>query len=233
MRRNTTLLILGLFLLLCGQTNAALTGPTPYLQASDSPFAPGAFSTFYLEDFEDHLFNTPGVSATDVSGTVTSTRFGTSLMDSVDGDDGAIDGSGQGGDSYWANGSTGILLTFDASVLGTLPTHAGVVWTDGAGTTFFEAWDAGGTSLGTIGPVAIADGNHAGGTGEDRFFGAMHSGGISEIFISNSSGGIEIDHLQYGISGSTSNSTIPAPASMSLVMLGLAGIRYMRRKRSL
>jgi uncharacterized repeat protein (TIGR01451 family) len=50
-----------------------------------------------------------------------------------------------------------------------------------------------------IGPVSIADGSNAGTTGEDRFFGVTNVGGISAIKISNSSGGIEVDHLQYGL----------------------------------
>lgn len=35
-------------------------------------------------------------------------------------------------------------------------------------------------------------------TAEDRFFGLVHYDGIKRVMLTNSSGGIEIDHLQYG-----------------------------------
>ena len=113
-------------------------------------------------------------------------------------------------------GAAGITFTFDATVLGHLPTQAGIVWTDGAGTTTFEAFGPGGVSLGQIGPVSIADGAITGETAEDRFFGVINAGGISAIHISNTSGGIEVDHLQYGIFGAAPpppppTTTIPVP----------------------
>jgi hypothetical protein len=74
----------------------------------------------------------------------------------------------------------------------------GIVWTDGLGTTLFEAFDAFGAPIEVIGPVAIADGSINGETAEDRFFGASHSGGISSVRISNTIAGMEVDHLQYG-----------------------------------
>ena len=178
---------------------AALTflGPTPYLSGADSPFDGSSFDFFFLEDFEDHLFNAPGVSAS--AGGVASVVFGPTNHDSVDADDGVIDGSGLDGDTFfYVVGATGITFSFDAGVLGSLPTHAGIVWTDGLGTTLFEAFGPGGASLGTIGPVGIADGTVVGTTAEDRFFGLIHEGGISGIKISNTIGGIEVDHLQYG-----------------------------------
>lgn len=172
-------------------------GPTPYLSQADSPFNADIISGgTFLADFEDGLLNTPGVSAS--AGGVTSVVFGRGLHDSVDADDGVIDGSGSNGDSFFSwSGSTGITFSFDASILGS-PTHAGLVWTDGVGTTLFEAFGPDGVSLGTIGPVAIADNTHNGATAEDHFFGVINASGISSIKISNTSGGIEIDHLQYG-----------------------------------
>ena len=178
-----------------GCANAGLLGPSPYLQASDSPLSGGRYSYFYLENFEDHLLNVPGVTTS--SGGVTSVVFGPAIHDSVDADDGVIDGSGLQGDSYFSfDGSGGIKFTFNSGTLGSLPTDAGIVWTDGAGTTTFEAFDQNGVSLGVIAPVSIADGSFNGETAEDRFFGVNNPGGVSAIFISNSSGGIEVDHLQ-------------------------------------
>ena len=119
------------FACLVGSAHADPTflGPTPYLSFDDSPFKGGSFGYFYLETFEDHLLNTPGVSAD--SGGVTSVVFGPLIHDSVDADDGAIDGSGLKGDSYFtASGATGVRFTFSAAALGSLPTSAGIVWTD-------------------------------------------------------------------------------------------------------
>lgn len=221
-----SLLILGVM----PAANAGLLGPTPYLSFADSPFNGGSFSYFHLENFEDNLLNTPGVSAS--AGGVTSVVFGPSIHDSVDGDDGVIDGSGLAGDSFFSGGgNAGISFTFDAGVLGALPTDAGIVWTDGAGTTFFEAFDFLGNSLGSIGPVAIADGSFSGTTGEDRFFGISNPGGISRIFISNNGGGIEVDHLQYGLGATVPPpSQAPEPATLALLGCGLVGLFGMRRR---
>ena len=129
----------------------------------------------------------------------------------MDGDDGAVNGSGTGGRSFFfGSGSTGITFTFSAAALGGLPTQAGIVWTDGQGTTTFEAFDAAGASMGVIGPVTLDDGSISGTTGEDRFFGVTHPGGISAIRISNTSGGIEVDHLQYG--------PVPAAVNADLIV---------------
>lgn len=214
--------------------SAQLIGPypgpnTPYLSFADSPFFAGSFSYFHLEDFEDHLFNTPGASA-DVGG-VTSVVFGPSIHDSVDADDGLIDGSGLNGDSYFeGNGASGIRFSFSAGALGALPTHAGIVWTDGAGDITFEAFDENGVSLGTVG------GNHAnfsfnGETDEDRFYGIIHGSGISAIHIKNSGGGIEVDHLQYGLRGNPPSNGVPEPGVFAL-MAGTAafGIGLSRRR---
>jgi hypothetical protein len=208
-------------------SHAALLGPTRYEQFSDSPFAGGSFDYFHLENFEDHLLNTPGVSA-DLGG-VTSVLFGFGLTDSVDADDGTIDGSGLNGDSYFAPGIPGIRFTFNASLLsGFLPNAVGIVWTDGGGLTSFKAFGPGGVDLGTIGPVNIADGSITGTTVEDNFFGIEGLGPIESILISNTAGGIEVDHLQYG-RRSASDPTIPTPALFpSLIAMG--GALWRKRK---
>lgn len=125
-----------------------------------------------LEDFEDALLNTPGVSG--AGGGVTGPG---GITDSVDADDGAIDGSGLLGRSYFGGGAAGFTFTFDETALG--------------------------ASLGTIVAPNIGDGNFLSGTAEDRFFGVSNAGGISRIHIFNSvmtgaGSGIEADHLQYG-----------------------------------
>ncbi len=235
MKIFTRIVICTAFVLCLPATSmAALLGPTSYLcfdtsavsgcGTADSPFAGETFSYFHLEDFEDHLFNTPGVSAS--AGGVTSVVFGPSIHDSVDADDGVIDGSGLDGDSYFsASGSAGITFTFDDAVLGTLPTHVGIVWTDGGGTTTFEAFDSNGDSLGIIGPVTVATSGNEGQTDEDSFFGVTNIDGISSIFISNSSGGIEVDHLQYGLAA------IPVPGAVWLFGSGLISMIGLARRK--
>ncbi len=154
----------------------------------------------------------------------------------MDADDGLIDGSGLLGDGFFRSaGFLGITFTFDAAVLGTLPTHAGIVWTDGGGAVTFNAFGPGGSLLGTIGPTSGAgfpDSSVSGTTAEDRFFGVIDAGGISSIFISNSGGGIEVDHLQYGRIAPTS-AAIPEPSTLTLFALGVTGLfgYGWRRKR--
>ena len=189
---------LGLFV--SSAFGGSTSGPQAYTSFNDSPLKAIDFSGgyFHLEDFEDNLLNVPGVTAS------AGAPFAPGgITDSVDGDDGAIDGSGTAGHSFFSgSGAAGITFTFDKAVLGSLPTHAGIVWTDGSGTLSFDAFDENGVSLGAIGPVSEAgvfpDDNFGGGTAEDRFFGAQNDNGISKIFISNTDGGIEVDHLQYG-----------------------------------
>ncbi len=177
-------------------------GPSPYLSREDIP--PGFYlndTPAALEDFEDGSLDF-GITASN-GATVPPGFIG--LIDSVDGDDGVIDGSGLLGHSwFYGAGATGVVFTFSAP----LPTAAGVVWTDGGGTTTFEAFGPGMLSLGTIGPVAIADSSNAGTTAEDRFFGALHGDGILAIKVSNTSGGIELDHVQYGTAGSLYSGSI-------------------------
>ncbi len=184
--------------------SAAALGPSPYLSFADSPFNGGSFSYFHLETFEDGALNTPGVAA---SGGVLAILPPAPLTDSVDGDDGGIDGLGNGGHSLFSNNdATSISFTFDANVLGALPTHIGIVWTDvgssslriGVDNVSLEAFDPFGNSLGTLGPFTLGDGLISGETAEDRFLGWADPGGISKFTISSAnSNDWELDHLQY------------------------------------
>lgn len=207
-------------------------GPTPYLQASDSPFEGTAFTYFHRETFESGALAVPGVVASaGIPG------LPSNFTDSVDGDDGNVDGFGSAGHSWYSGGTASILsFTFSATALGTLPTHAGIVWTDVgnvlAGSTFsggvaFEAFDAGGTSLGTIGPVTLGLTAATGETAEDRFFGVSNPGGISRITIAmNNSVDWEVDHLQYG-----STLPVPEPQTYALMLAGLGLVGWAARRR--
>src|ERR1043166_7034698 len=185
-------------------SSAQLLGPIrPYESFADSPFAPllPQFSYFHLETYEEPgaPANSPGVSITASGASVIGPG---TQVDSVD-------GGGNAGHSLFATpGSTGIRFTFNAGVLGALPTHAGIAWTDGELAVHFTAFDQNGRSLGTIDDSSGH--GFSGGDGDPtnyRFFGAINSGGISAIFISNDSGGIEVDHLQYGL--------VPEPSTLT------------------
>jgi hypothetical protein len=177
-----------------GQNPPEYTGPTPYLSIADSPIGAPGLGLCY-EDFEDGTFDIPGATG---NGSIVGPAGN---IDSVDGDDGPIDGSGNGGTSYFSgNGSTGITIEFDPLRNEGLPHNVGIVWTDGGGAApvTFEAFDKDGQSIqkAVWGPFVHADLSNNGETAEDRYYGAFHPDGISKITISNTTGGIEVDHIQ-------------------------------------
>ncbi len=170
------------------------SGPTAYLSLADSPLEAPGIGICY-EDFEDGTFDIPGATG---NGAIVGPGGN---IDSVDGDDGALDGSGTAGISYFSgNGSGGIAITFSPSRNEGLPHNVGIVWTDGGGLApvTFEAFDKDGNSIqkAAWGPFLHADVSNNGETAEDRYYGAFHPDGISKITISNAGGGIEVDHIQ-------------------------------------
>jgi hypothetical protein len=208
---------------------AGLTAPSPYLSFADSPFAGGTYQYFYLEDFEDGALNTPGVS---VNGGLV---LGPDPVyrDSVDGDNGPIDGSGTSGYSYYSGNLYSLEFAFNQGALGSLPTCAGLVWTDvgfsdkglGYDTVTFEAFDAGNASLGSV-TLDVGDGDFKGQTAEDRFFGVTNAAGISKIVLtSHFSTDWEMDHLQYG-----AQQVVPVPGALLLAAFGTALIGIRRRR---
>ncbi len=208
---------------------ATFFGPTPYASFSDSPFftVPG----MSLETFEDGLANLPGVvfSSAVVLGPA-------SLTDSVDADDGAIDGSGTGGRSIYSANQNTLAFAFDAGVLGALPTHVGIVWTDvgfvtsgtnGFGDVVFEAFDGANASLGTVTALNLGDGLFGGQTGEDRFFGVRSLAGISRVTLTMpTSLDWEADHLQLSVS------PVPEPSTYAMLAAGLLAVVGLSRRRS-
>lgn len=179
---------------------SGLADPIPYTSRADSPFNGVAFPAyFHFEDWEDGLVNTPGVTP---SSTTVSSSFGATLIDSIDGDDGVVDGKCEKAagacEAGFGNGT--IDFTFDAGALGALPTHVGIAWTDGAPgcDAVFEAYDAADVLIGTKTAAAVGDAVFTGTVAEDRFFSVVHGAGVKRIVIKSSSGGLEVDHLQYG-----------------------------------
>lgn len=188
----------------------------PSAGSAISPFSPVRFTYFHLEDFEDGALNTPGVTVSEFA----TTNITIGFSDSVDGDDGVIDGQGRGNSSSLFSNlrTSSFTFNFSANALGgQLPTHAGIVWTDigrnGGGTprsgdllnnTLFEAFGPLGESLGVIGPFSLGDESISRTTSEDRFFGVVNQNGISSIRLSMpGKNNWEVDHLQYGFTPGT------------------------------
>ena len=183
--------------------NPTFLGPSEYLSFTQSPYSGIELEYFELEDFEDGLLNTPGVSISSVSWVVVGPS---PFTDSVDEDDGVVDGSGLGGHSLFAASNvfgvpTTAIFTFDSTVMD-LPTHVGIVWTDAESprqtSVSLEAFGPAGDSLGIFGPHEVGDTTTSGTTPEDRFLGVIDPDGISAIRIFHGAGQMEMDHLQYG-----------------------------------
>ena len=239
MRLTTVLLTLCTAAFICrvAEAETIFLGPTPYLSAADSPFdLSGLGTTFFLEDFEDGLLNTPGLvlqTEAFVAGT------GGLLINSVDADDGVIDGSGVVGHNLKAMNPTcipdtticasDIRLAFDAEALGGLPSQVGLVWTnaiDGARGTF-QAFGPEGDPLGTMQHFGTGDFE---GTADDRFFGVVHQDGISGVrFSMRLNVLLDVDHVQYG-------AIVPEPDGLSMLAIGVlllvASLPIRRRRRS-
>lgn len=101
---------------------------------------------------------------------------------------------------------------FFPDIDGNYPTHVGIVFTDiecalGTATTIltFIAEDPLSGDLPKIGPFSVGGGNdNPGSSDEDRFFGVINAGGISQISFTSKDNCdannmlLEFDHLQYG-----------------------------------
>lgn len=206
-----------------------LFGPTAYLSSAD---VPAGFvcelcddCVHIIEDFEDDSLD-HGITISGFDASIIGPDFSTGvdkLTDSVDSDDGSIDGVGNEAYSFFSPGNT-LTITFASPVK-----SAGLVWTDGdIGTvTTFKAFGLDGTSLGSIGPNALSDSSFQGTTAEDRFFGAMDPNGVSYITVTNVGGtGIEIDHVQF-----SDCECVPEPSGLFLLIFGVLGLIGALRRR--
>ena len=208
------------------EAGVTVLGPSAYVQFSDSPFDNQTLSWFYLEDFEDGSLNTLGVTAS--AGAVITPSPAT---DSVDADDGIIDGFGADGHSYhyYVPGGPGVTFTFDDTQLGALPTHVGLVLTDSnptSGNTTITFYDSAGGTLALFGPYDARTGANTA-TAGDRFFGVIAAGGVSSIQVSDAGYAFELDHLQYGYSNA-----VPEPSTaIAMGLLGIVGFAGNRRRR--
>jgi PKD domain len=172
---------------------------------------------FYLEDLRDGSVNTPGLTVSPLN---------IVAGDSADEDDGAINGNGTSPFSLRGDGSNSaqLELRFNADVLGKLPTHVGVVLTDGNknAKTRVDVFDASGTLVGTTNANLtnnFLDGSfNGGGASEDRFFGFISAQGIAKMTVTNiraggsGSSAFTIDHIQYGFDPITGNAAPSANA---------------------
>jgi hypothetical protein len=196
-------------------------GPSAYLSFADSPFDPADYNSFHLEDLEDGLFNTPGVSVTGPAPSGVCITHSTCALTSVNVDSVGNGGDGTVGHSFFSAGR--MEFTFDAGVLGSLPVVAGLVWTDGNNPIHFEAYDGAGVLLGAL-SYNGADNAINGTLAEDRFFGVAYAGGIGRLVIFDNPG-LEVDHLQFGL--------VPEPAAWAVMLagFGLAGGLLRSRRR--
>ena len=202
----------------------------PYRQASDSPWDGLSFDYFYLEDHEDGLLNTPGVTVN------TGFVFGpTGTADSVDNDDGVLNFACGTCRSYAASGGAvdGVVLTytFDGAQLGdVLPDHVGIVVTNAfEATVTVEGFDVDSLSQGTF-ALNVPETSLSDSIKQPVFIGLQGDIGLSSVSFTfdfvGSASTIEIDHLQYG-SGA---SVVPVPAAVWLFGSALGLLGWMRRK---
>ena len=205
-------------------------GPTSYLSAADSPFAEYLKGPdFYLEDFEDGEFNSPGIilpSDPRARGVILSPSE--AFTNSVDADDGQVDGSGRMGSALASSVfttnlvdpptiSSYVSLSFDIDQLGYLPTEFGFVWTYGESNSVVRIDVYGSHPQETAFKIYAGIGSGVDDdTGDDRFFGVSATFGIAAVQITSSYMGnpsfFELDHVQYGLS-------VPEPAAIRQIVI--------------
>jgi hypothetical protein len=190
----------------------------------DSPLSTMSFSYFHLIKMTD----LPSNGAFTAPGVTLSPGFPTSVILGPGGLIDSVDGENAGHSLFSGNGAAGLTFTFDKTVLGSLPTAVGIAWTDGVRLIHFSAVDGNGNSLGQIDDNTCCDFNSGDGNSDNyRLFYAIDPLGISSIHISNDGGGIEVDHLQYGLLSPTA---VPEPSTIAFTLF-TAGVLLTRSAR--
>jgi hypothetical protein len=185
----------------------------PYAQRSDSPWAAGIRQgSIYVEDFEDGLVNTTGLS------------MALGIMSpggSVDEDDGIL--GNQDDDTFhgrnWYAGASGPSLTaraeFTSDASGHYPTYAGwVIDTYEDQDAFFEAYDPSGNLVASYRYILE--------WGDYQFVGVYAPQGIGAIQSRNNFN-LSIDHVQYGYA-------IPEPGTALLTATAALAAASRRRR---
>jgi len=225
-------------------------GPIPYRSAADSPFDLSDLgATFFLEDFEDGELNTPGLHPaiiTPILGHLTDPVIQPphEFTDSVDADDGVIDGSGSDGHSLRSNFQViglrdppiyqlSIAFEFDAISGGFHPNAFGFVWTDGMANSsvIVAITDREGTEFLHHVDGDFGDLHRNGGTADDMFIGFFLPTGISQVKLRSDFVGeveipletFEIDHVQYGL-------VVPEPSAGALIITLVVAQLLLRRR---
>ena len=186
---SSTIVLLSSSVALAGDTGT-WTVQANYRSSADSPFFQGAGEeSMILDNFEFVDYLVPGSSTIGFS-TVT-------LGNSVDGDDGLIDGIADPSTS--AIVLVGALtVSFDPEVLGGLPTRVGIVCTDlvqvGGGNPDLRI-----TAVDAFGGVHTQEFviDNTGGVGDDIFVGFSLPIGVTDFQVIPLSGVGTFDHLQY------------------------------------
>ncbi|MDB6072209.1 MAG: hypothetical protein JWL81_3380 [Verrucomicrobiales bacterium] len=205
----------------------------PYRGRADSPFLQSIQNgTTYIEDFEDKLLNTPGLSTT-YGKVFDSPTF------SADEDDGRLDNiafgwclSANPANALPIGGPYSMEVLLGRDAIGHYPTHFGALYLEfatqsAAGSLrYFQAFDENGLQI-FDGPLTalfpiLSDTASILDARGNRFFGLIHESGISRVLMG---GGGSFDHIQYGYG------SIPEPAVgvLSGVALGLISMRRRRR----
>jgi hypothetical protein len=188
--------------------------PSPYFSLADSPLVDMNDGTFIFEDFEDGSLDLP-VGVVGYPGLIMEPS---PFTDSVDGDDGIVDGSGSEGKSYrpalisvgFTNPPTYTTiyqLNFTSTEPSGLPTAVGLVITDGLPDSRITvtARDRNGVNTFVHYSDINFDMNSSGSTFEDRFVGVTNALGMREVAFAHHWMGfphearVEIDHLQFVI----------------------------------
>lgn len=205
---------------------ASITDPIPYKSASDTPDGFYPSSEFTGQDFE----NPDGpweVGFTFSSGMRIGPKHlsgdGVPVTDSVDLDDGELDGDGTMGASWYTPGQD-LMITFAQPV-----SIASFAFTDTDTRTNFinvTALAADDRVLAERSFESFVDDVFTGTTDEDRFIGITADAGesIAKLLIGIDQGlGIEVDHVQFS----------PVPEPHSLMLLSFAGlfVGKLRRRR--